>query len=286
MDLEEELEGMTVHHNPNSIANMQSLNSVAEMHRLMYDSWDCGGVFMVHTPNGVVEFKPNARGLHYVDLSADEIVRHMLVMAGMTNHKDDGEEEEEESEDFEQVGNKDLENTEGLEDLEDTEGLNLKETEESKSNEYVLVTTVRGNSKGYTRHNIKKAQETRRLQGMIGNPIEGEFMGMAHEKLIASCPVTVQDVHYANLIFGPDLANLRGKTTRTKLKHVRVDYVKIPQDFIKMNKYVALVADVLFVKGLLFLVTSSRGISFIMIEFLPLWTAKRLALALKLVIRM
>ncbi len=43
-DLEGELEGMTVHHNPNSIANVLSLKSVAEMHRVTYDSWDCGGV--------------------------------------------------------------------------------------------------------------------------------------------------------------------------------------------------------------------------------------------------
>jgi hypothetical protein len=67
-DLEGELGRMTVHHNPNSIANVLSLKSVAEMHRVTYNSWDCRGVFMVHTPNGVVEFKPNARGLHYVDV--------------------------------------------------------------------------------------------------------------------------------------------------------------------------------------------------------------------------
>jgi hypothetical protein len=70
MDLEGELGGMTVHHNPNSIANVLSLKSVAEMHRVTYDSWDQGCVFMVHTPNRVVEFKPNARGLHYMDMSA------------------------------------------------------------------------------------------------------------------------------------------------------------------------------------------------------------------------
>ncbi len=63
----------------------------------MYNSWDCGGVFKVHTPNRVMEFKPSARGLHYVDVSADETVQHMLVMADMTNHADNGEEEEEES---------------------------------------------------------------------------------------------------------------------------------------------------------------------------------------------
>jgi hypothetical protein len=146
----------------------------------------------------------------------------------MTDHEDDGEEEEEESEDFEQVGNQ---------ELEDTEGLNLKETEENKSNEYMLVNTVQGNFEGYTRHKIKKAQEAKRLQGMIGNPTKQEFVGMVHEKLITNRPVTVQDVHNANRIFGPDLANLRHKTTRTKPEHVRVDYVKIPRDFIKMHKY-------------------------------------------------
>jgi hypothetical protein len=155
----------------------------------------------------------------------------------------------------------------------------------NKSNEYMLVNTIQGNFEGYTRHEIKKAQEARRLQGMIGNPTEQEFAGMVHEKLITHCPVTVQDVHNANQFFGPDLANLRGKTTRTKLKHIRVHCVKIPRNFIKMHKYVTLVADVFFVNGLPFLVTSLRGISLIMIEFLPLQTVKRLALTLERVIR-
>jgi hypothetical protein len=62
---------------------------------------------------------------------------------------------------------------------------------------------------------------------MIGNPTEEKFVGMVRKKLITNCPVTVQDVHNANQIFSLDPANLRGKTTRTKPEHVRVDYVKI-----------------------------------------------------------
>jgi hypothetical protein len=109
----------------------------------------------------------------------------------MTNHKDKVEEEDGEREDFEQVGNQ---------ELEDTEGLNLKETEENKSNEYVLVNTVQGNFEGNTRHKIKKAQVARRLQGMIRNPTKQEFVGIVWEKLITNCPVTMQDVHNANQI--------------------------------------------------------------------------------------
>ncbi len=33
----------------------------------MYNSWDHGGVFQVHIPGGVVEFKSSLRGLHYLD---------------------------------------------------------------------------------------------------------------------------------------------------------------------------------------------------------------------------
>ncbi len=91
----------------------------------------------------------------------------------------------------------------------------------------------------------------------------------------------MQDVHNANQIFGPDIANLRGKTTRKKPEHVRVDYVEIPRDLVDMHKYVTLVAGVMFVNGLPFLVTSSRGISLVTIEYLPSRTAKRLALTLE-----
>jgi hypothetical protein len=89
----------------------------------------------------------------------------------------------------------------------------------------------------------------------------------------------------ANQIFGPDLANLRGKMIRYKLEHVRVDYMKTPWEFAKMHKYVMIVADMMFVNGLPFLVTSLKGICLIRIEFLPSRTAKCLARSIKQVVR-
>jgi hypothetical protein len=61
---------------------------------------------------------------------------------------------------------------------------------------------------------------------------------------------TMRDIKNTHRIFGPNLANLRGKTMRTKPEHIRADYVKIPQDFMELHKYMTIVADVMFVNGL------------------------------------
>jgi hypothetical protein len=58
---------------------------------------------------------------------------------------------------------------------------------------------------------------------MVVNPTDKEFKGMAREKLITNCPVTVQDIENAKRIFGPGLANLRGGMIQTKPEHVRIE---------------------------------------------------------------
>jgi hypothetical protein len=62
--LEEELGNVTVKHNPHSITNVLLLYEAKQCHQVTYDSKDRRGVFQVHTDEGIVEFKPSARGLH------------------------------------------------------------------------------------------------------------------------------------------------------------------------------------------------------------------------------
>ena len=138
--LEGELFGkMTVMHDPHGIANVILLNDMKKRHRVTYDSHDRGGVFQVHTEEGIVEFKPSNRGLHYHDVS-----------------------------------------------------------DKNSNFEMMLVNTVRENFEGYSRHEVEKAKEARRIQGMIVNPTERKFAGMVREKLLTNCPVTMQDVDNAN----------------------------------------------------------------------------------------
>jgi hypothetical protein len=140
----------------------------------------------------------------------------------------------------------------------------------------MLVNTVRDNFEGHMKGDIPQAKEAQRLQGIVGNPTDKEFKGMVRGNLITNCPITVQGIDNANCIFGPNLANLRGKTIRTKPEHVHIEYVQIPWDFVELHKYVTLVVDVMFVNGLPFLVTSSQGISLVTIEYLKSRNAKQL----------
>jgi hypothetical protein len=121
---------------------------------------------------------------------------------------------------------------------------------------------------------------------MIANPTEREFAGMVREQLLTNCSVAIRDVDHSNQIFGPDLANLRGKATRTKPECVQVEYVQIPWDlFVQLHKYVMLVADVMFMNGLQFFVTSLQGLSFVTVEHLQSRTAKPLVHTLERVFR-
>jgi hypothetical protein len=52
--LEGEFGTLTVKHNPRSIANVLSLHQAMDHHRVTYNSWDRGGVFQVHTQDGIV----------------------------------------------------------------------------------------------------------------------------------------------------------------------------------------------------------------------------------------
>ena len=203
----------------NGTANILSLKEVASRHRVTYDSWDHGGVFVVHMPTGVIEFNPTEKGLHELDL-AEVSPTDVATM---------------------------------------------------------LVTTVAENYEGFTKREVLKAHEARRLQRMLGCPSDRDFQGMVREKLIANCPVTITDVQNAYQILGPDLAGLRGKTVRRKPEHVAVDYVAVPRDFLDRHRNVTVTADLMFVNGLPFLITQSRGINLVTIEFASTRTAQNLS---------
>ena len=94
------------------------------------------------------------------------------------------------------------------------------------------------------------------------------------------------DVTNATKIFGRDIGGIKGKNAQQKPVRVETELVHIPQDFHKLHKFVALMADVMFLNGVAFLSTFSRNISLMTTEYLPSRTVGQLADAITKVIKL
>jgi hypothetical protein len=126
----------------------------------------------------------------------------------------------------------------------------------------ILVTTVKDNMTKFSAYDISKAKLARSVQQCIGRPSTQDYIRFVRENHIPNCPVTVQDIKNAELIWGPDLGSLKGKTVRHKSPVVKVESSTIPLAIMQEYRDVTLSIDVMKVNGVPFLNTISQHIKF------------------------
>ena len=80
---------------------------------------------------------------------------------------------------------------------------------------YTMVSTVADQKKFFSRRQIQSADLARDLYRKLGRPSDAEFLSILRSNLIRNCPVTPDDANCASIIYGPDIATLKGTTTRT-----------------------------------------------------------------------
>ncbi len=145
----------------------------------------------------------------------------------------------------------------------------------------LFIQTVQGNMEGYTRREVEEARTAQEAQAMLGHPTDQEFLGMVRSGMILNCPVTPTAMQNAKRIFGPNLAGVRGRTVRRPPESVTTNHIKIPRAILVQHEWVTLAADVMFVNGVPFLVSISRGINLVTAEHTPSRTAKQLAAGIR-----
>jgi hypothetical protein len=89
-----------------------------------------------------------------------------------------------------------------------------------------------------------------------------------HSNQIKDFPVMIQYIDVAMNIWGKNIAALKGKTTWSNTHLVARDYVKVPKELLKLDKYFFLITDISFVNKITFFLTLSRNICFISVNHL------------------
>ena len=93
--------------------------------------------------------------------------------------------------------------------------------------------------------------------------------------------MTVEDADVALKIWGKNIAALKGKTTRTTPSPVARDFVKVPQELLKLHREVFLTMDIFFVSKIPFFLTLSRRICFTAVNHLANRTVPQIFQAFK-----
>ena len=129
----------------------------------------------------------------------------------------------------------------------------------------------------FTHEAIEGAKLSRQTQGRIGNTPDRVLKELIGTKNLKNNPITIENVADAFAIFGSNVNRLKGAATRQQPLRVLGGRCEIPRDFYRLNKFVTLTADMMFVCGFPFLVTYYRSIKYTTAEFIPTRTARKLA---------
>ena len=144
----------------------------------------------------------------------------------------------------------------------------------------IYITTVTENKQKYSQSDVKRADGVRALQKIIGHPTARHLSYLLDHHLIPNSPFTSHDVRRARQIFGPDLGNLKGKTTRRNPPTVDQIIQQCPPTIIEQYGNIMLSADIMHVNGIPFFVTRSHHIHFGTVDVLPSLQATDIGTAL------
>lgn len=145
----------------------------------------------------------------------------------------------------------------------------------------VMVTTVKSNQEAFTKREVKRATEARKLMAILGRPSEAHMREIVSQKQLQNCEVTEQDVRNALEIFGPDLGSLKGKTARRGEPHVTLEMRPIPPGVMERHCEVVVCFDVMYINGIAFTVSISRALKFGTVEAIKDRKADTLLTSLK-----
>jgi hypothetical protein len=137
---------------------------------------------------------------------------------------------------------------------------------------YTMINTVDERKKQYTPRDVANANLARQLYRMVGHPSESSFLRCSPMAPFSTVllPHSTLSVPLTSMA-GPDVATLKGKTTRAGNSPRAPAFTPVPLPAHVLAHYanVVLCVDFFFVQGHIFLHTISRDLNFRTVSFVP-----------------
>jgi len=112
----------------------------------------------------------------------------------------------------------------------------------------------------HSQRQMSRAKRARDLLHAMGCPSIADLKKILKMSGIANCLITLDDIDATEKIHGPNVASLKGKTTRQKPAPVVSDCVSIPQELAEKHQNVTLCLDLTFANKKPFLAVISKKI--------------------------
>ena len=221
---------MPVYYNPNTLANVISFKQLARMDgvRITTDTAVEKAMF-VHINGNKYKFKECKDGLYYIDMK-------------------------------------------NLDSNKNNTPINFysESSHSSSSNPISLlnvIETTNHNKTLYSKQEIRRAEQARHLQQLMGWPGTEAFKRIVRHNLIQNNDITVEDIERAQHIYGTPIALLQGRTTAPS--QIQFQYTtSIPDEVKAKHLKTKLYIDLCYINSIPFLVTRSENINFITVNML------------------
>jgi len=130
-----------------------------------------------------------------------------------------------------------------------------------KTSSALVGATVAENEARYTKREVARARLARIYSKRLGYPSDKYFGEMLKRGVLTECPITLHDIERARLIYGKDIAELKGKSKRVKPLQVRIE--RLPRS---LHAEQQLHVDILFIDGEAFLMSVSKPLGLVMVH--------------------
>ena len=150
---------------------------------------------------------------------------------------------------------------------------------------WTLVTTVKDQQSLFSKRQTDNARLARQIQNIINYPSTKAYRDMVRDRFFPDMPITQADIDTAEIIYGPNIGALKGKTVHHHPRHLQTGIDGIPADIKQAySQGVTLTADLMYINGIAFLITVSRGLYFGTVQCLDNRQVPTIAAALKVVL--